>query len=71
MLHGGKLIILKAIFQNVYFISIIIVPTSFCRKYSAIIMLVPQAVTWENIKLYFVSVYGFLAWLTKECQLMG
>ena len=31
----------------------------FAEKYSAITTSVPQAVTWENIKLYFVSVYGF------------
>ena len=31
----------------------------FAEKASAITMTVPQAITWENIKLYFVSVYGF------------
>ena len=31
----------------------------FAEKSSSITMPFPRAVTWENIKLYFVSMYGF------------
>ena len=59
MLHDVKLILLKPIFKNVRLMSLIVVTTSIFRKSSSITMLVPQTVTWENIKLYSVSVYGF------------
>ena len=68
IIHDGKLILQKLIFKIFCFISLIIVPTSLCRKYSAVTMTVPQVVIWENIKLYFVSVYGFGPDLRKDIK---
>ena len=46
-------------------------PLHFSEKYSSITMLVPQAVTWDNIKLYFVFVYGFSGPVYKRMSKNG
>ena len=51
ILYYGKQILLKPISQNVCF--------HYYHFTHSITMPVRQAVTWENIKLYFVSIYGF------------
>ena len=70
MLYDGKLIILKPISQNVYFISLISVPTPLRRKISYY-HTSPTGCHMGEYKTLFCLCLLFLARFMKGCQRMG